>query len=177
MLVRDHTSKAIQPKYKDFCIVGLLGKNQIEIKDNHGHTTKVHHGDIKKIPITEKFYQLYKEEQVGKVRNSIKAIPDNKMPDLGWDATEELEIQRNTEETAQEAGEIKDTVHILPGTIISIAILILTFLETIMSHIQEIPEICRKTVQAVTKVTRTTEHNTVTQKIAEIYRKAAEAIT
>ena len=42
ILVRDHTSKAFQPKYKDFCIVGLLGKNQIEIKDNHGHITKVH---------------------------------------------------------------------------------------------------------------------------------------
>ena len=26
ILVRDHTSKAFQPKYKDFCIVGLLGK-------------------------------------------------------------------------------------------------------------------------------------------------------
>ena len=27
VLVRDHTSKVFQPKYKDFCIVGLLGKN------------------------------------------------------------------------------------------------------------------------------------------------------
>ena len=27
VLVRDHTSKAFQLKYKDFCIVGLLGKN------------------------------------------------------------------------------------------------------------------------------------------------------
>ena len=35
VLLRDHTSKAFQPKYKDFCITGLLGKNQIEIKDNH----------------------------------------------------------------------------------------------------------------------------------------------
>ena len=41
VLVRDHTSKTFQPKYKDFCIVGLPGKNQIEIKDNHGHITKV----------------------------------------------------------------------------------------------------------------------------------------
>ena len=40
ILVRDHASKAFQPKYKDFCIVGLLGKNQVEIKDNHGHTTQ-----------------------------------------------------------------------------------------------------------------------------------------
>ena len=53
ILVRDHTSKALQPKYKDFCITGLLGKNQVEIKDNHGHTTKVHHRDVKKIPMTE----------------------------------------------------------------------------------------------------------------------------
>ena len=53
ILVRDHTSKAFQPKYKDFCITGLLGKNQVEIKDNHGHTTKVHHRDVKKIPMTE----------------------------------------------------------------------------------------------------------------------------
>ena len=28
ILVRDHTSKAFQPKYNDFCIIGLLGKNQ-----------------------------------------------------------------------------------------------------------------------------------------------------
>ena len=59
ILVRDHTSKAFQPKYKDFCIVGLLGKNQVEIKDIQGHTTKVHCRDIKKIPMTEKVCQLY----------------------------------------------------------------------------------------------------------------------
>ena len=68
-LVRDHTSKAFQPKYKDFCIIGLLGKNQVKIKDNHGHTTKVHRKDVKKIPMTEKICQLYKKEQVGKVRS------------------------------------------------------------------------------------------------------------
>ena len=46
ILVRDHTSKAFQHKYKDFCIVGLLGKNQIEIGDIHEHTTKVHCRDV-----------------------------------------------------------------------------------------------------------------------------------
>ena len=88
ILVRDHTSKAFQPKYKDFCIVGLLGKNQVEIKDNHGHTTKVHHRDIKKIPMTEKVCKLYEEEQVGKAREGRKAVPTNKMPNLGWDIAE-----------------------------------------------------------------------------------------
>ena len=83
VLVRDHKSKAFQPKYKDFCIIGLLGKNQVEINDNHGHITKVHHRDVKKIPMTEKVCQLYEEEQVGMVRNGRKAIPDNRMPNLG----------------------------------------------------------------------------------------------
>ena len=80
VLVRDYMSKAFQPKYKDFCITGFLGKNQVEIKHNHGHTTKVHCRDVKNIPMTEKGCQLYEEEQVGKVRQGKKAIPDSKMP-------------------------------------------------------------------------------------------------
>ena len=95
VLVRDHTSKAFQPKYKDFCIGGLIGKNQIEIKDNHGHITKVHRKDVKKIPMTEKVCQLYEEEQLGKTREGRKAVPMNKMPELGWDITEALEIKEN----------------------------------------------------------------------------------
>ena len=66
VLVRAHTSKTFQPKYKDFCVIGLLGKNQVEIKDNHGHMTKVHHRDVKKIPMTEKVCQLFEEEHIGK---------------------------------------------------------------------------------------------------------------
>ena len=99
VLIRDHTSKAFQPKYKDFCIVGLLGKNQIEIKDNHSHMTKVHRKDVKKIPMTEKVCQLYEEEQLGKTREGRKAVPVNKMPELGWDIAETLEIQDNRQKT------------------------------------------------------------------------------
>ena len=94
VLIRDHTSKAFQPKYKDFCIVGLLGKNQIEIKDNHSHITKVHWKDIKKIPMTEKACQLY-EEELEKTRKGRRAVPANKMPGLGWDIIEALEIKEN----------------------------------------------------------------------------------
>ena len=65
-----------------------MGKNQVEIKDNHGHTTKVHRRDIKKIPMTEKVCQLYEEEQIGKVREGRKAVPSSKMPDVGWDLAE-----------------------------------------------------------------------------------------
>ena len=68
IFVRDHTSKAFQQKYKDFCIVGLLGKVEIkvEIKDNHSHVTKVQCRDIKKTPMMEKVCKLYEEEQTGK---------------------------------------------------------------------------------------------------------------
>ena len=99
VLIRDHTSKAFQPKYKDFCIVGLLGKNQIEIKDNHGHITKVHRKDVKKIPMTEKVCQLYEGEQLGKTRKGRRAVPANKMPELGWDIAEALEIKENKHKT------------------------------------------------------------------------------
>ena len=92
LLVRDHTSKVFQPKYKDFCIVRLLGKNQVEVKDNYGHTTKVHHRDVKKIPMPDKISQLYEEEQVNKVRSGRKAVPDSKMPHVGWDVEEQQEI-------------------------------------------------------------------------------------
>ena len=57
-------------------------KNQVEIKDNHGHTTKVHHRDVKKIPMTEKVCQLYEEEQAGKTWEGRKTVPTSKMPDL-----------------------------------------------------------------------------------------------
>ena len=99
VLVRDHTSKAFQPKYKDFCIVGLLGKNQIEIKDNHSHISKVHWKDVKKIPMAEKVCQLYEEEQLGKTREGRKAVPANKMPELGWDIVKTLEIKENRQKT------------------------------------------------------------------------------
>ena len=72
------------------------------------------------------------------------------MPDLGWDATEELKIQRKVNKPAEKTNEIKDTVHILPETLISIVVLIIAFLSTIKSQLQEIPKISRKAVQAVT---------------------------
>ena len=90
ILIRDHTSKAFQPKYKDFCIVGLLGKNQVKIKDNHGHTTKVHHRDVKKIPMTEKVCKLYEEEQIGKNKGRKKSSTNQQ------DARPRMGHSRNT---------------------------------------------------------------------------------
>ena len=150
VLIRDHTSKAFQPKYKDFCIVGLLGKNQIEIKDNYGHTTKVHHRDVKKIPMTEKVSQLYEEEQGGKLREGRKAVPSSIMPDLGWDIAEIQLQERNKAEKTQELPETVTLRTVVPLKMrITIAILLITLLRILNSYIQEIPKITRKVAQTV----------------------------
>ena len=127
LLVRDHTSKAFQPKYKDFCIVGLLGKNQIEIKDNHSHITKVHWKDVKKIPMTEKVCQLYEEEQLGKTREGRRAVPANKMPELGWDTAETLEIKENKHKT--------NNIPLALQTVVTIIIIISVIVRLSTTHL------------------------------------------
>ena len=78
-----------------------MGKNQVKIKDNHGHVTKVHRRDVKKIPMTEKVCKLYKEEQTGKTREGRKAVPNSKMPDLAWNIAETQLTQGSQKKTTQ----------------------------------------------------------------------------
>ena len=148
VLVRDHMSKAFQPKYKDFCIIGLLGKNQVKVKDNHGHTTKVHHRDVKKIPMTEKVCQLYEEEQIGKVREGRKAVPSNKMPELGWNIAETQLHKEGEQAEYQESTQINSQQTPRP-----LQAIITTIMEHIRTYIQEIPTVARKTMQALKFVT------------------------
>ena len=173
VLVRDHTSKAFQPKYKDFCIVGLLGKNQVEIKDNHSHTTKVHHRDVKKIPMTEKVCQLYEEEQIGKVREGRKTMPSSKMPDLGWDIAE-IQLQGDDKQIeAQECAE-NTNPHPTPTlqTMITIAILITMLLANITTYLQGIPETTKKVAQVIKNTTTKISHNKLFQNIKKSYKTA-----
>ena len=172
VLVRDHTSKAFQPKYKDFCIIGLLGKNQVEVKDNHGHTTKVHHRDVKKIPMTEKICQLYKEEQVGKVREGRKAVPANKLPELGWDIAE-TDIQTISKTTQLNNKQTPHTLQIM----ITIAILIAAVLEFIKTHIQKTPSLIRTTTKSTKGAFRRINNMQFIQNIRESHSKARLAVT
>ena len=130
ILVRDHTSRAFQPKYKDFCIVGLLGKNQVEIKDKHGHITKVQCRDVKKIHMTEKVCKLYEEEQTGKTREGRKAVPSSKMPDLAWDVAETQLIQ---EAQIENSHNITTTLQ----TLITIIIVIVAMVKQTTRQIKE----------------------------------------
>ena len=154
ILVRDHTSEAFQPKYKDFCIVGLLGKNQVEIKNNHGHITKVHRRDVKKIPMTEKVCKLYKKEQIGKTREGRKAVPTSKMPDLGWDIAETQLIQEN------QKGNNSNLTSPLQ-TLITIIILTIAILKQIITQIKEI---AKRAVQAMENTIKEASRNKLFQK-------------
>ena len=158
ILIRDHTSKAFQPKYKDFCIVGLLGKNQVEIKDNHSHITKVHRRDVKKIPMTEKVCKIYEEEQAGKTREGRKAVPNSKMPDLGWDIAETqltLEAQKGNNSNMTPLLRILVTVIVL------------------------IIAIVKQTTAGIKKVMQVIEasHNRITENIRDFHRNVTSAIT
>ena len=167
ILIRDHTSKAFQPKYKDFCIVGLLGKNQVEIKDNHGHITKVHRRDVKKIPMTEKVCKLYKEEQIGKTREGRKAVPTSKMPDLGWDIAETQLIQENQKENHP---------NLTPPlqTLIMIIILIIAILKQLITQIKEIT---KRAALATENTIKEASHNKLFQNIKDFHRTTMLAIT
>ena len=173
VLIRDHTSKAFQPKYKDFCIIGFLGKNQIEIKDNHGHKTKVDRRDVKKIPMTKKICQLYEEEQVNKCREGRKAIPKNKMPDLGWDIAEtQLQTLDNTERP-QEPAERTTSISVPLQTIITVTVLITTILQHMTACIQGL---MRKTAQAVKFMTTEINCSNFIQNIKKTYKSTMLAI-
>ena len=167
ILVRDHTSKAFQLKYKDFCIVGLLGKNQVEIKDNHGHITKVHCRDVKKIPMTEKVCKLYEEEQIGETREGRKAVPTSKMPDLGWDITEMQLIQENQKENNQ---------NLTPPlqTLITIIILIIAILKQLTTQMRKIT---KRTVQVMENTIKEASRNELFQNIKDFHRTTMLVIT
>ena len=170
VLISDHTSKAFKPKYKDFCIIGLLGKNQIEIKDNHDHITK-------KIPMTEKVCQLYEEEQIGKVREGSKAVPNSEMPDLGWDIAE-TQLQENYKRIEVQENLENYNPHLTPPlqTIIAIASIIITILEHTKALIQEIPEITRKTVHALKSMTIKITNTEIIKNTQKMYDKIQQGL-
>ena len=167
ILIRDHTSKAFQPKYKDFCIVGLLGKNQVEIKDNHSHVTKVHCRDIKKTSMMEKVCKLYEEEQTGKTREGRKAVPNSNMPNLAWDIAE----TQLTEEAQKE-----NNSNITPPleTLVTVIILIIA---KVKQTITQIKKIAKKAVQTIQNTTKIASCNMTIRNIKDSHKTITSAIT
>ena len=85
ILVRDHDSKVFKPMYLDYCVVKMGGKNQVIVKDNHSHETKVHRRDLKVIDSDTKVAEMYDELKKEGRRDAQHCMPVKQIPDLNWE--------------------------------------------------------------------------------------------
>ena len=99
ILVRDHDSKVFKPKYLDYCVVKMAGKNQVIVKDNHSHETKVHRRDLKVMDSDAKVAEMYGELRKEGRRDAQHCMPAKQIPDLEREK-ENIE-QQNTEQNAR----------------------------------------------------------------------------
>ena len=96
ILVRDHTSKAFEPKAIDHHIVDFCGKNQVLVKDNDGNKKKVHVKDVKPIEMdiaTAEFFR--KEREQCTTRDAKHVMPIKLIPDLEWEFIENIGVMES----------------------------------------------------------------------------------
>ena len=77
----------------------MAGKNQVIVKDNHGHETKVHRRDLKVIDSNAKVAEMYDELRKEGRRDAQHCMPAKQIPDLEWE--KENIKQQNTEQNAR----------------------------------------------------------------------------
>ena len=99
ILVRDHNSKVFKPKYLDYCVVKMAGKNQVIVKDNHSHETKVHRRDLKMIDSDAKVAEMYEELRKEGRRDAQHCMPVRQIPNLEW---EKEKTGQNSKSTIKE---------------------------------------------------------------------------
>ena len=55
VLMKDHTAKSFEPKYKeDYRVVQIYGTNTLQVSDKRGKLHNVHITDVRRINMTEK---------------------------------------------------------------------------------------------------------------------------
>ena len=85
----------------------MAGKNQVIVKDNHGHETKVHRRDLKVIDFDAKVTEMYGELRKEGRRDTQHCMPVKQIPDLEWEKenTEQQNTEQNTRnETERRTG-------------------------------------------------------------------------
>ena len=120
--------------------------------------------------MTEKVCKLYEEEQVGKTREGRKAVPANKMPNLGWDIAETQLFQKDQ-------GNNDTHMTLILHTVITITIMLATFLEHITACAKKIPTLAEKIAQAVKSTITKASRNGIFQNINDSYKTTVLAIT
>ena len=85
VVVRDHTSKAFEPKAIDHHIVDFCGQNRVLVKDNYENTKKVHIKDVKPIEMDIATVEFFRKERDTK-----------QIPDLQWEFIENIDLMEST---------------------------------------------------------------------------------
>ena len=90
VLMRNHPLTTFQEKYQDsFCVIRLLGKNQLEVKDQTGHVKQIHITDVKKTTMPEVIAKAVPDyTQFGRA-TKLRLNP-NYLDDLKWTIPEEF---------------------------------------------------------------------------------------
>ena len=89
VLVKDHTAKSFEPKYKeDYRVVQIYGTNALQESDKRGKLHNVHITDVKRINMTEKVATQL-EQIYNKGRKAKSLIPQGLIPDLGWNTDQQ----------------------------------------------------------------------------------------
>ena len=89
VLVKDHTAKSFEPKYKeDYRVVQIYGTNALQVSDKRGKLHNVHITDVRCINMTEKVATQL-EQIYNKGRKAKQLIPQGLIPDLGWNTDQQ----------------------------------------------------------------------------------------
>ena len=89
VLVKDHTAKSFEPKYKeDYRVVQIYGTNALQVSDKRGKLHDVHITDVRRINMTEKVATQL-EQIYNQGRKAKNLIPQGLIPDLGWNTDQQ----------------------------------------------------------------------------------------
>ena len=80
--MKNHTARAFEQKFKDYCVVQLLGSGRVIVKDNHGRLTTFNRRDVKPINMDIKIAEFFQEEHYTTTRDANHIMPKAKIPDL-----------------------------------------------------------------------------------------------
>ena len=89
VLVKDHTAKSFEPRYKeDYRVVQVYGTNALQVSDKRGNLHNVHITDVRCINMTKKVTTQL-EQMYNKGRTAKNLIPPGLIPDLGWNTDQQ----------------------------------------------------------------------------------------
>ena len=77
----------------------MAEKNQVIVKDTHGHKTKVHRRDLKVIDSDTKVAEMYDKLRKEGKRDAEHCMPVKQIPDLNWE--KENTEKKKTEQSAR----------------------------------------------------------------------------